>query len=199
MPITGFNDLPALNVVTGDPGSVSETTPVAPGQLGRVGSLYPNSTYWATTFSLGSVPIMGRYILRSSTDATTISTGSMAYWKDYDDFVVTSDASDAYDGVGLNHVAGVFLGASPAAGKYGFIGVGGVLPFLLKGSPTSAADTTGKPIIAESAADNTFDCTTSWGGNPRPVGVALAAKNTPTGIGTDVVKGLGFFVPMAGR
>lgn len=189
----GSQLIPSLFIATGDPGTVSETTPTMPGQLGKVAEAYPQATYW-TTFAFAKQPIYLQYILRSSTDVTTIAVGAVAYWKDYDDYVVTSDASDAYDAVGVNHVAGVFLGASPAAGKYGLIGVAGILPFLLQSSPTSAADTTGKPIIALSGGDNTFDCTTSWGGAPRPCAVALAAKNTPTGIGTDVVKGLANFV-----
>ncbi len=190
---TGSQLIGSLFLTTGDPGTTSDTTPFAPGQLGKVSEAYPQSTYW-TTFALGGQPMYLQYVLRSATDATTISVGAVAYWKDYDDYVVTSKASDSYDAVGVNHIAGVFLGTSPAVGKYGAIGVAGILPFLLQASPTSAADTTGKPVIALSAGDNTFDCTTSWGGAPRPVAVALAAKNVPTGIGTDVIKGLANFV-----
>jgi hypothetical protein len=174
-------------VQTGDPTTSHEATPFIGGQLGMVCAM-KNSTL----FSPGQAPRVYQYIKRSSSDAATIATaGSIAYWKDYDNFVVTSDASDSYDGTGSNHVAGVFPGILVAAGEYGFIQVGGVGPVLLQGSPTAAASTAGLPIVS-AGADLTSNCLADW--NDQTVDVfakAITAKNAGS-IGTDVCEALLF-------
>ena len=175
---------------TGDPTTVHEASSVLY-NLGSLGHVITVAN--STLFSPGLAPRIYQFVLRSATDAATIATaGSIAFWKSYDNFVVTSDASDAYATTACNHVAGVFPGILVAAGEYGYIQVGGVGPVLLKGSPTSAADTTGKPIVAESTVDLTSDCLADWNDNAVQIyAKALTAKDAGS-IGTDVCEALLF-------
>lgn len=174
---------------TGDPTTVHEASAVLY-NLGSLGHVVTVSN--STLFSPGLAPRIYQFIQRSSSDNTThASPGSAAFWKSYDNFVVTSKASDAYDATAFNHVAGVFPGILVAAGEYGYIQVGGQGPLLLKGAPTSAADTSGKPIVAETGVDLTFDCVASYGAAAQVVAKALTAKNAGS-IGTNVVEALLF-------
>lgn len=177
-------------VQTGDPTTVHETSSVIY-NLGSLGHVLTVSN--STLFSPGLAPRIYQFVLRSSTDAVTLANpGSVAYWKSYDNFVVTSDASDAYDATAMNHVAGVFPGIVVLAGEYGYIQVAGVGPLLLQGSPTSAADTSGKPIVAVSGQDLTFDCVGDYNDSGvQIVAKALTAKNAGS-IGTDVIEALLF-------
>lgn len=189
--MAGFLEIRGAFVQTGDPTTVNEVaaTVFAPGQLGKIFAV-SNSTL----FSVGSNPRIYQFVQRSATDGTTLaSPGSIAFWKSYDNYVVTSQANDSYDAVGTNHVAGVFPGILLAAGNYGFIQVGGQGPLLLKGAPTSAADTTGKPIVSDTT-NLVFDCLADYNAaltSRQVVAKALTAKNAGS-IGTDVVEALLF-------
>src|SRR5688572_20562869 len=94
-----------LWVSTGDPTTVNETTPFAPGQLGLV-----VNTKNSTLFSPGVSPRVYQFVKRSATDAVTPAVGQIAYWKDPDNFVVTTDVSDS-----LASDAGVVAGFFPSA------------------------------------------------------------------------------------
>lgn len=168
-------------VQTGDPTTVSESSPFAPGQLGKILRV-ANSTL----FDPGVIPRIYQYVFRSASDATTPAVGQIAYVKAYDSLSVSADVSDT---LGYFHVIGVFPSASFAVGTYGFIQVGGVGPCLIKGSPTSAGDTSGKPIVAENA-DEAADIVADYNDAAGPlIGKCLTAKNAGS-IGTNVVEAL---------
>ena len=98
--------------------NVSEQTPYVPGQLGKVLSIRRDNGQ--------KQPQFFQYVQRYTTDSETLVAGHPVYWVDLDDFVVSGESTDALGGVTNPVVAGVALGASPAAGYYGFIGVGGI-------------------------------------------------------------------------
>jgi hypothetical protein len=195
---TGNLFVPRLDITTGDPATVNDTSSQLhyTGQLGQWGFVYPTTSYWST-FALGGRPLAIQYVKRSATDAATLEVGALAFVKDYDDFVVTTDASDSLSTANnIYNCVGVFVGALPAPGNHGFIAIGGVAPLLLKGSPTVAADATGALVaVPEASTDLAADSVgaTQIGTTPdiirRVVAKILSAKNTPTGIGTNVVKG----------
>ena len=195
---TGNLFVPRLDITTGDPATVNDTSSQLhyTGQLGQWGFVYPTTSYWST-FGLGGRPLAIQYVQRSATDATTLAVGALAFIKDYDDFVVTADSSDSLsDANNIYNCVGVFLGSTLAAGNRGFIAIGGVAPILLKGSPTVAAAATGAQVaIPESTVDLAADSVgaTEIAATPdifrRVVAKILSAKNTPTGIGANVVKG----------
>jgi hypothetical protein len=97
--------------------NVSEDTPFVPGQVGRVMSIRSTDT---------KVPRFYQYVLRSTTETAAAAAGGPAYWADFDDFIVTPDSARSLGGTTTPTVAGVWLGTSPAAGKYGFIEVDGL-------------------------------------------------------------------------
>src|SRR3990172_5070101 len=97
--------------------AVSEQTPFVPGQLGRVMSVRSTD---------GKVPRFYQYVQRYTTDSATAAAGAPAYWVDLDAFQVSAESTDAIGGTTNPVVAGVWLGASPAAGYHGFIQVGGI-------------------------------------------------------------------------
>lgn len=164
-------ELGAWTGATGDPTSFHETssTVFLLGYLGKVFAV-KNSTL----FDPGVTPRLYQMVQRSSTDdQTLLLPGSKAMWKSYDNCVVTTKATDAYDGAGINHVAGVFCSTAPLAGEYCFIQVGGQGPVNVGGAPTSAPDTSGKPILA-GAANLVFDCVADW--NDPATGTEIVAK-----------------------
>lgn len=169
--------------------TMSITTLQNAGDLGRRLVLKDHSL----TVGSGAIKAHGTFkvfqlIKRDASDGVTSVVGAVAYWMARttagNQFVVTADMSD---GGGLGHVAGVFLSANPADGKYGWIQVFGLGPVLLLGSPTVAASTTGLPIIGtttDTQADTVSTVTAAI------LGFCLSAKNASIGggaIGTDVV------------
>jgi len=174
---------------SGDPTTANETTPFIDGQLGKV-----TSETNTALFSPGRAPRVYQYVQRSATDAVTPAVGQIAYWKDLDNFIVTTDVSDAAATNG-GLVAGFFPSASLAAGKYGCIQVAGVGPVLLKGSPTATAAAGSVIFVDAGGADAACDCTDNFADaaavtNAGPiVATALTAKNAGS-IGTHVVEAL---------
>lgn len=98
--------------------NVSEQTAYVPGQLGKVLSIRRDNGQ--------KQPQFFQYVQRYTTDSETLVAGHPVYWQDLDDFVVSGESTDAIGGTTNPLVAGVALGASPAAGYYGFIQVGGI-------------------------------------------------------------------------
>lgn len=189
--MAGFLEIRGAFVQTGDPTTVNEVaaTVFAPGQIGKV-FVVANSTL----FSPGNSPRIYQFVQRSATDAVTLAVpGSVAFWKSYDTFTVTSDASDAYDGAGTQHVAGCFPGIALAVGNYGFIQVGGQGPCNVGGAPTSAPSTAGKPLVS-AGADLVFDSLADYnaaGTSSQVVGKTLTAVNAGS-IGATVCEALYF-------
>lgn len=101
----------------GNLANVSEDSPYLPGQLGKVQSIRRDSP--------NKDPQFFQYVQRYTTDSEVLVAGHPVYWQDLDDFVVSGESTDAIGDVTNPVVAGVALGASPAAGKFGFIGVAG--------------------------------------------------------------------------
>jgi len=98
--------------------NVNEETPYVPGQLGKVLSIRRDNGQ--------KQPQFFQYVQRYTTDSETLVAGHPVYWVDLDDFVVSGESTDAIGGTTNPVVAGVALGANPAAGYYGFIQVGGI-------------------------------------------------------------------------
>jgi hypothetical protein len=106
--------------------NVSEDTPFVPGQVGRVMSVRSTD---------GKVPRFYQYVARYATETRTAPVaGTAAFWQDVDDFVVTADSATALGGTTNPMIAGVWLGTSPAAGKYGFIQVAGLASVAVTGT-----------------------------------------------------------------
>lgn len=98
--------------------SVNETTPYVPGQIGKVLSIRRDNGQ--------KQPQFFQYVQRYTTDSEVLVAGHPVYWQDIDDFVVSGESTDAVGDVTNPIVAGVALGAYPAAGNFGFIQVGGI-------------------------------------------------------------------------
>lgn len=157
--------------------NVSEDTPYVPGQVGKVLSVKTTD---------GKVPRFYQYVKRYTTETNAAAAGAVAYWQDIDDFVVTADVATALGGTTNPVVAGVWLGTSPAAGKYGFIQVGGL-------ATVNVTDTTkvGDHLFAQTATYNQLsavngiatDTLTNAANlfiNAPRVAIALSAVDTST-------------------
>lgn len=130
-------------IQTGNPFTVSETpgSEFAPGQLGDVCALGGNTTGVDNGASPKQIQVVSRY----ATDTVAMVAGSVAFWQDTDNFVVTGEAANAIGGTTAPLLAGVFGSASPAAGSVGFIQVGGVAPVRILDSTSSS--TIGVPLV----------------------------------------------------
>lgn len=178
-------------VQTGNPATVDETSAnqFVAGQIGHVAALLDASPTGQ------GLPRLWQYVQRSSTDAVTVVAGMTALWKDYDDFVVTSDSSDAIDAAGTNHVAGVFQGTTPASSNYGYIQNGGIAKQLFKITPTAVPTTGGLPVLA--GTDGQADCFGYWNlagsasasaiSPNRPYAKTIAAGNSTASTSSDVI------------
>ncbi len=172
-------------VRTGDPKTVDETSAnqFIAGQLGHVAALLD------TGASGAGLPRLWQYVKRSATDAVTLVAAMTALWKDYDDFVVTSDSSDAFDSSGINHVAGVFVGTTPASANFGYIQVGGITKQLFKITPALVPTTGGLPVIsgADGQADTYDDWATSTTDGDKPYAKTIAVGNSTASTSSDVI------------
>lgn len=180
-------------IPTGDPTTVSTLAAdlYAPGALGHVISIRNT-----TLFSPGQAPRLYQFVQRSATDTVTKAVGQVAYWKSLDDFVVTTDVSDAISAT-LGVCAGVFPSASLVAGSYGYIQVGGVGPVLLAASPTATAAIGSLIFVPATLVDGTLDAADNFADVAAvtnagyPVAQALSVKDAGS-IGTHVVEALLF-------
>lgn len=169
-------------VSTGDPATVDEATPFILGQLGHVMAVvktdYPK------------LPKLFQFVQRSSVDARTAVAGSPAFWKDYDDFIVTGDSTEAFDGDGSNHVAGVFVGAKPTAAYYGYIQVGGIADVFIKETPTTNPTSTGLPIVAtpSTTAISTFDVLAAYDSSTVARTKQIVGKTIEAGTGNSATE-----------
>lgn len=207
---TGRLQNQGIIISAGGPENVNDasTAPWVTGQLGKWAWVYPQSSYWST-FNLAQRPIAVQYVKRSATDAATLAVGALAFVKDFDDFVVTSDSSDSVsDANNIYNCVGVFLNASLTAGNYGFIAIGGIAPVLIKATPTVTPNALGNLVaVPLTTADLSADAigatqlnattgtpseTTAADKLRQIVAKIISAKNTPSGIGTNVVKGILF-------
>lgn len=139
----GRNNLPF--VMTGNPETVDDASPYAPGQIGSL-------------FSRGSETFQYVKLDTGATAAAAVAPAAnqVVYWKDRDDFLVTNDL--AQSAASRNGVAGI-LRCAATAGYYVFIQKGGLCSVATAGSPAvgdiavpnsgSAADVT--PITAGTA------------------------------------------------
>ena len=172
-------------VATGNPATVDETAAnqFVVGQLGHVAALLDASPSGA------GLPRLWQYIKRSATDAVTLLAAMPALWKDYDDFVVTSDTSDSFDTSGVNHVAGAFVGTTPASAGFGYIQVGGITKILFKITPAATPTTAGLPVIAgtDGQADTYDDWATSTTDGDRPFAKTIAAGDSTSSTSSDVI------------
>jgi hypothetical protein len=152
--------------------SVDEATPFVPGQLGRVMTVRTTD---------GKDPRFYQYVQRYTTEANTAAAGLVAYWADLDDFIVTADITDALGTTTSPVIAGVFLGAYPSAGQYGFIQVAGLATVAVTGTAEI-----GDVIVADTGTFNQVlspgvvatDATVNL--RLPQVGIALSAVGTST-------------------
>jgi hypothetical protein len=152
---------------------VSEDTPFVPGQVGRVMSVRSTD---------GKVPRFYQYVQRYATETSPAKAGGTAFWQDIDDFVVTPDSARSIGGTTSPTIAGVFLGTSPAAGKYGFIQVAGIASAAITGTNLA-----GTPVVASGTVGNLTAAATDQTRKERIVGLILAATTTATGTTFDVL------------
>lgn len=150
----------------GLPANVSEATPFQPGQLGKVAWL-PGGA--------GDEAIAFQYVYRTTADSATAAAASIAYWSDLDNFQVSAEATDAVGGVTTPLVAGLFLGASPSSGSYGFIQITGEKD----GVACTGTAVVGQKLV-EAGQNLLTGCATQSANLPQ-VGIAVEAFETATG------------------
>jgi hypothetical protein len=136
------------------PGGGSSAPGFAPGQKGAkvvLGNDGPTSISNASNRYEG----MCQYVQTLSTDTTLPVLGTLAFWSDRANYIV----STAVATYGVENFAGIFLGAYPQPGKYGFIKVpegGGRTLVSFSGSTPAAGEIaqaqTGSNIAARVAA-----------------------------------------------
>lgn len=119
-------------ISTGDPATVNESSPYAPGQLGKITTI----TRTSGSTNPGQGAKVYQYVQVDSTAPVAPYIGAVAWWSDRDNFKVTTSATNR------GQIAGVFLGAYPQLGYYGFIQVGGpaIVKFIdaVTAQPTAA-------------------------------------------------------------
>lgn len=159
-----------------------------PGQLGQKWEIDGPA---ATEASTSAAPLYAgeyQYVLRDSTDTTTVVRGNIAFWADAIAYKVTG----AFGGC----IAGVFLGANPTAGNYGVIQINGIENVLFATSPTKASPaacdlvlvvTQGGKGVGDILADATQP---TWAQSRNQLGVTYEA---PTGAAVSRVEGWGRF------
>lgn len=134
--MAGSNIQEGVWIQTGNPFTTSESTPFAPGQLGKVASF---ANAGAENGVSGQTPIKIQAVRRYATDTVAITTqGDVAFWQDTDNYVVTSQAANAIGGTTSPLLAGVFGATNLSFGSYGFIQVGGVGVVRVSDSTTAA-------------------------------------------------------------
>lgn len=171
--MSGSNIEEGLWIQTGNPFTVSESTPFAPGQLGKVHSF---ANAGAENGVSGQTPIKIQYVKRYATDTVAItSQGDVAFWQDTDNYVVTSQAANAIGGTTAPLLAGVFGATNLTFGSYGFIQVGGV--GVVRVSDSTTAATIGVPLIW--STNNLVTQAGTQSSNKQVLGV-LRTLNTAT-------------------
>lgn len=145
-------------VQTGDPTTVNEASPYAPGQLGK--ELYVTNASASTDPGCGTKVF--KYVQVDSTAPVSPYIGAVAWWSNRDTFLVTTAATNR------GRVAGVFCGPYPALGRYGYIQVGGPAIVKFIDAVTSAPDATGKFVIP-SATNAKADCLAAGSAATYPV------------------------------
>lgn len=170
---------PGLWVSTGDPSTVDEATPFAPGQLGMVVVIKGNTT----VFSPGISPRIYQFVQLKA--GATAAKGAYVIWDDLDNFVVTTVGTAV--SANRNLGAGFLQGTKPTAGNYGFIQVGGQGAVLVENGVTPAV---GQQIIAGGTTAGRVEIV-ALGTAPTsgPYGVITSLKNAGS-IGTDVCEAL---------
>jgi hypothetical protein len=134
--MSGSNREEGVWIQTGNPFTVSEASPFAPGQIGKVSNFANSPQVNGVT---GQSPILIQAVRRYATDTVAITTqGDVAFWQDTDNYVVTSQAANAIGGTTAPLLAGVFGATNLTLGSYGFIQVGGVGVVRVSDSTTAA-------------------------------------------------------------
>lgn len=165
-------------IPTGNPFTVSESDPFAKGQLGKETSFHNDGAENGVTTV---APIDIQSVKRYATDTVTVAAGSVAFWQDTDNFVVTAEPANAVGGTTAPLLAGVFGGSKPSAGSYGFIQIGGIGPVRMADS--TSASTVGVPLVWSTAAQ--VAQATTAAANKQVLGV-LRTLNTATGTNISV-------------
>lgn len=152
--------------------NVSEDTPFIPGQVGKVLSAKTTD---------GKTPRFYQYVKRYTTETLGALANAPAFWQDVDDFVVTADTGTAIGAATNPVVAGVWLGTSPAAGKYGFIQVGGIATLAVTDT-VQAGDNVVPALSTLQQFKAIATITTEGASTPYvpPIGIALTAVETST-------------------
>jgi len=175
-----------LWVQSGNPFTVSEATPFAPGQIGKVTDF---ANAGAENGVAGQSPIIVQYVKRYATDTVAItSAGDIAFWQDTDNYVVTSQAANAIGGTTAPLIAGVFGATNLTFGSFGYIQVGGV--GLARLSDSTSAGTVGAVLVWSTnnlAIQQTVGVTT--GLSKQVLGV-LRTLTTATGTNVSVEQNL---------
>lgn len=158
----------AIYVTTGDPTTVNEVTPYAPGQLGKEITVYntsgsANPGQGAKTF---------KYVQVDSASASPFK-GAVAWWSDRDNFKVTLAATNR------GQTAGAFQDAFPTPGNYGYIQTGGPGSVKIIDSPTAAPTAAGL-FVVPSTTTGKADCLAS--GTPASFR-ALGTSNSIANVG----------------
>ena len=157
--------------------TVSEGTPFAAGQLGKVAHIEGNTQ----GVDSGVLAKAIRYVKRYATDTVARVAGDVAFWQDPTNFVVTGEHGSAVGGATAPLIAGVFGAATPSAGSFGFIQVAGIAPVRLNDS--TSASTIGVPLVW--STNNLVRQATAQDSNRQVLGVMLAL-NTATGTNLSV-------------
>jgi hypothetical protein len=106
--------------------------------LGR--KVHIAETPYGMTLAENRLPGTVQYVQTLSTDTTLPQLGTLNFWSDRNNYVVSTNVST----YGVENFAGIFLGVYPQPGKYGFIKVpedGGATQVYFGGSTPAAGET----------------------------------------------------------
>ena len=137
-------------IQTGDPETVDEATPYAPGQLGSRVTIVQPGPRGGTPGAEENRPKTYQYVRTDSSMTVAPFKGAVAWWADSSNYLVTTSSTNR------GRVAGIFQNAI-TLGNYGFIQTKG--PATVKFVDGVAADPTAAGlIVVPSGTDGKADC-----------------------------------------
>lgn len=159
-------------IQTGDPETVNEATPYAPGQLGSRVTIIQPGPRGGTPGAEENRPKTYQYVRTDSTMTVTPFRGAVAWWAESQNYLVTTSSTNR------GRPAGVFQGAVDL-GNYCFVQTKG--PALVKFvDGVVAAPTAAGLIVIPGGTDAKADCLAAGTAATYPaLGVSVSVYDAP--------------------